>query len=101
VATELMKQSAFGNASGAFDPAIYRRTLEMNGWSVADYEDMLRRSVGRTLLQGAVSGGMTVPEEIVAALHRHEAESRSFAMLKLSESDLTSPLAEADEAAEK
>lgn len=98
VAAEVMKQTAFTGASGSFDRAIYSNTLRQNGWSEADYEDQLRRDVSRSLLQGAVAGGITAPAPMVDTLYAWIGERRGFSMIRLTEYDLAAPLPEPTEA---
>ncbi|MGA0541543.1 peptidylprolyl isomerase [Neotabrizicola sp. VNH66] len=97
VAAEIMKQSAFSGVTGAFDRDTYRRALQQNGWTDAEYEESLRRDVARSLLQGAVAGGFTAPASVTDAMYRYIAERRGFSMIRVTAADLTAPVAEPTE----
>ncbi len=99
VAHEVMKERAFIGSSGGFDRSVYREALSRAGWREADYEESLRRDVSRSLLSGAVSGGFAAPGAATDAIYQWVAERRGFSLIRLSEANLTAPLAEPDEAA--
>lgn len=97
VAAEVMKNEAFHGIAGGFDRETYRFALKQQGWSEADFEAATRADVSRQLLQGAVSGGFTAPKPMLDSLYRWIAERRSFATLRLGESDLVTPIPEPTE----
>lgn len=101
VAAEVMKQQSFQGLSGKFDRETYRMTLQQNGWTEREYETAVRGDVARSLLQGAVTGGFAAPQPMVDAMYRYIAERRGFSMIRLSEADLATPLAEPTDAALK
>ncbi len=94
VANELMGMDAFKGASGSFDREAYRFTLDRNNLSETEFETNLRRDISRELLQGAVAGGFTAPKAMTDTLYAWAAERRGFSMLRLTEADLTTPVAE-------
>jgi peptidyl-prolyl cis-trans isomerase D len=93
VATELMAMDAFKGLSGTFDRETYRFQLDRINQSEAEFENSLRRDVGRELLQGAVTGGFAAPAPLTDTLYAYIGERRGFSMLRLSEADLTTPVA--------
>ncbi|NJM83416.1 MAG: peptidylprolyl isomerase [Tabrizicola sp.] len=97
VANALMSMDRFAGTSGTFDREAYRFTLERNNQTEAEYEASLRRSVARSILQGAIVGGFTAPDALTDALYAYGAERRGFSMLRLTEADLAAPLAEPTE----
>ncbi len=89
----------FQGIDGTFDRDNYRFTLEQAGLSESEFEEQLREEVSRTILQGAVLGGVTMPDTYVDALINYVGEQRSFTRSVLGASDLTTTLEEPDEAA--
>jgi peptidyl-prolyl cis-trans isomerase D len=98
VATELMKMDRFKGVSGTFDREAYRFALDRNRLTEAEFETNLRRDISRELLRGAVAGGFAAPKPMTDTLYAWVAERRGFSMLRLSEADLTAPVAEPTEA---
>jgi peptidyl-prolyl cis-trans isomerase D len=94
VATELVKMPAFQGISGTFDREAYSFQLDRNNQTEAEFEGYLRRDVARSLLQGVVTGGFAGPEVLTDTLYAWAAERRGFSMLRLTEADLPTPLAE-------
>ncbi len=88
LATELAAIPSFHDASGKFDRAFYTEALARNGLNTSEFESRLRESLGRGLLQGAVSGGFTAPKPVVDTLHAYIAERRGFSLLRLAPADL-------------
>lgn len=98
VATELMGMDAFKGVSGTFDREAYRFTLDRNNLSETEFETNLRRDISRELFQGAVAGGFAAPKPLTDTLYAWVAERRGFSMLRLSEADLTAPVADPTDA---
>jgi peptidyl-prolyl cis-trans isomerase D len=99
LAAELADIPAFHDASGKFDRTAYTETLDRNRLSAAEFEDRLRESLARGLLQGSVAGGITAPKSVVDTLHAYVAERRGFSMLRLAEKDLATQPVVPDDAA--
>jgi peptidyl-prolyl cis-trans isomerase D len=99
LAAELADIPAFHDASGKFDRAAYTDTLDRNQLSAAEFEDRLRESLARGLLQGSVAGGIAAPKSVVDTLHAFVAERRGFSMLRLTEADLATQPVVPDDAA--
>ena len=98
VASELMGMDSFKGASGAFDREAYRFTLDRNRVTEAEFEANLRRDISRELLQGAVGGGYVAPKALTDTIYTWAGERRGFSVLRLTEADLTAPVAEPTEA---
>ena len=98
VAAELTGMDAFKGTSGSFDREAYRFALGRNRTSEADFEAGLRRDIARSLLQGAVGGGFVAPVSLTETLYTWISERRGFSTLRLTEADLTTPLAAPTEA---
>ena len=94
VAAELMSMDSFKGVKGDFDREAYRFTLDRSRMSEAEFEAGLRRDISRQLLQGAVSGGFAAPRPLTETLYAWVAERRGFSLLRLSEADLQTPVAE-------
>lgn len=94
VAREITQIPAFQGVNGAFDRDAYRFTLERNNLREAEFESRLRDDLARSILQGAVSGGMAAPAPLTDTLFAYVGERRGFTLLRLTEADLTEPLPE-------
>ena len=92
VAAELGKISAFQSLSGGFDRQAYGQVLQQNGTNEAEFEAGLRRDVARSLLTGAVAGGVLTPAALTDTLTTWAGEKRGFSLLILDESALDAPL---------
>ncbi|ABG32707.1 peptidylprolyl isomerase [Roseobacter denitrificans] len=90
--------SAFQGINGEFDREGYRFALEQTGLSEAEFETQLREEVARTIVQGAVLGGIAMPETYVDTLVNYIGEQRSFTWSLLDASDLATPLGAPDDA---
>lgn len=92
VAGELAKIAAFQGVDGTFDRKTYGLTLEQNGTNEAAFEDGLRRDVARSLLTGAVAGGVAAPAALTDTLFSWAGEKRGFTLQILTEAALDAPL---------
>lgn len=99
LAEEIRAIPAFHNMSGAFDRTAYTATLQDNGWKEAQFEAQMRRDLSRGLLQTAVATGFAGSDAAAAAFYDYVEERRSFSLLRLTEADLETPVAEPDAAA--
>jgi peptidyl-prolyl cis-trans isomerase D len=98
VAAEIMKMDSFKGVSGNFDREAYKFSLDRNRMTEAEFETNLRADISRELLQGAVAGGFAAPKPMTDTLYAWVAERRGFSMLRLTEADLPTPVAEPTEA---
>ena len=97
VAAEITNMPAFQGTAGGFDRETYRFALERSNLSEAAFEDTMRRDLARSVLQGAVAGGFTAPAPLTDTLYAYVGERRGFSLLRLTEADLPTPLAEPTE----
>ena len=91
VATELGKITAFRGLDGTFDRAAYGETMRQNNTNEADFEAGIRRDVARSLLTGAVAGGVAAPAALIDSLFNWAGEKRGLTMLVLDEAALDAP----------
>jgi peptidyl-prolyl cis-trans isomerase D len=98
VAAEIRNMNDFKGLSGSFERETYALALRQGGWTEAEYETALRRDVSRSVLQGAITGGITAPPAMVDTIYRYIGERRSLSMIRLTEADLTAALPEPTEA---
>ncbi|GGH40419.1 peptidyl-prolyl cis-trans isomerase D [Cribrihabitans marinus] len=75
---EILEISAFQGADGGFDRESYRFALEQAGLNEAEFEADLRKETARTLVQGAIVGGVQMPETLTDTLADFVAARRSF-----------------------
>ncbi len=95
---EILRISAFQGLDGQFDRDAYRFALESSGLNESQFEDSLREDAARTLLQGAVVGGIQVPDTYGEALVAYLSETRDFSMAIVEEAQLDGDLPEPTEA---
>lgn len=92
VRDEVLRVPAFTNLQGDFDRAAYAETLRRNGLTETTFEDSLREDLTRTLLQGAVVGGIPAPQAYAETLVTFIAEERSITMATVTADDLDAPV---------
>jgi|TARA_B110000908_G_C10260987_1_gene459216 peptidyl-prolyl cis-trans isomerase D len=89
---------AFQGIDGSFDREGYTFALERSGTSEADFETRLREETARTLLQGAMVGGVVMPDTYVSTLLNYIGETRNFKWARLASADLNEELPTASDA---
>jgi len=95
---QILSMSAFQGINGQFDREAYRFTLENVGMSEAEFEETLREEAARTLVQGAILSGNTVPDTYADTLVAYIGERRNATVARLKAEDLATPVAEPTEA---
>ncbi|MCY1125233.1 SurA N-terminal domain-containing protein [Frigidibacter sp. RF13] len=93
VRDKLMAAPALQDASGKFSQDLYSQFLQSQRMSAAEFERSLRDEAARTLLQGAVLGGVKAPGDLVDRLTGWDMETRDFTFAELIASDLPAPVA--------
>ncbi len=88
VATRVAEDQAFQDVTGKFNATNYRQLLEQAGLTVKAYEAGLRADIARTVLQGAVIGGVVAPAAMTDTLLVYSGEKRGFSVLQFSEASL-------------
>ncbi|NEK20937.1 peptidylprolyl isomerase [Sulfitobacter sp. JBTF-M27] len=91
---EILAISAFQGVNGEFDREGYRFALQQGGVTEAEFETSLREEASRTLLQGAIVGGVRMPDAFAETLVNYVGEQRSFTWSLLDADSLTTPLSE-------
>jgi peptidyl-prolyl cis-trans isomerase D len=90
---EILNIPAFQGVDGSFDRDAYSFALGQAGSSEAEFETQLREEVARSLLQGAIMAGTTMPDTYAQTLISFLGETRDFTWSRLGQSDLAEPLA--------
>ncbi len=96
VQRELLAVPAFRGAGGTFDREAYRMVLQQNGYTEAAFEAEVRAELARTLLQGAVVGGVEASPVFADTLLGYIGERRAFRHVRLDRP--AEPLPEPDDA---
>ncbi|MEP1588490.1 MAG: peptidyl-prolyl cis-trans isomerase [Tateyamaria sp.] len=91
---EILNIQSFQGLDGSFDRDAYSFALEQSGSNEAEFETQLREQVARSLLQGAIMSGVTMPETYAGTLVSFLGETRDFTWVRLGQVDLAEPLAE-------
>lgn len=67
----------FRGMGDRFDPNVFRRALQENGYSEGQYVDILRRELARAALIESIALGGRAPDILVDRLYRHREERRT------------------------
>lgn len=97
VREEILQIEAFRGLDGGFDREAYEFALDQSGLTVEAFEESIRDETARTILQGAVVGGVTAPEVLTETLYDFARETRDFTWAQLTRADLAEPLPEPSE----
>lgn len=89
---QILGMDAFQGISGQFDREAYRFALDNAGLSEAEFEESLREEASRTLVQGAILSGNSVPDVYADTLVAFIGERRNATMARLSAADLAEPV---------
>ncbi len=95
---QILEIPAFQGIDGNFDREGYRFALENAGLSEGDFEAQLRDESARTILQGAVLGGVVMPDTYADTLVNYVGETRNFSWVRLDQSNLDENLDTPDDA---
>ena len=90
---EILQITSFQGVNGEFDREGYRFALQQGGLSEAEFETSLREEAARTLLQGAVLGGVRMPAAYAETLVNYVGEQRNFTWSLLDSDSLSTPIA--------
>ncbi len=88
----------FQGLDGTFDREAYRFALDQAGLNEGQFEDSLRAEMARTMLQGAVMGGVPAPATFVQTIFTYVAERRGFSWTSFGTDALANPLADPTDA---
>ncbi len=98
VAQQLNTIPQFQGVDGTFDREGYEFMLRQNGLTTGEFEEGLRDTAARNLLQQAVTGGTVAQPTFAETLYLFLSEKRSFRWAVLDESLLVTPAVEPTEA---
>jgi len=87
--------------TGGFNRETYRAALQQAGLTAAEFETSIREETARTLLQGAVVGGVPQPQAYTDAVVQFIGERRSITWASVDADDLTAPVPGATPAAQQ
>lgn len=98
VRDEVLRNPTFQSLSGSFDREAYANGLRRVGLTEADYEDGIRDEIARTLVQGAVVGGIPAAPVYADTIASYLGETRDIVTAALTAADLIAPVPGATEA---
>ncbi len=98
VRAEVLRVPGFRGIDGNFDREVYRDQLRHNGLTEADFEGSIRDELARSLLQGAVAGGLPGADAYAETLVQFIGAQRDFVWAEVDETALSEPLAGATDA---
>ena len=85
VLRELQTVDAFRGPDGQFDREAYEFALDRNNLRPADFEEEIRLTASRGILQQAIAGGIAANETYGETLYKFLAEQRSFRWAPISD----------------
>lgn len=85
---QILEISAFQGIDGRFDREGYTFALQQQGLSESEFEDSLREETVRSLLQGAIVSGTSMPAIYTDTLINYVGARRDFSWVRLSQTDL-------------
>jgi len=88
VARQIRQVDAFQGVSGQFDRNTYEFVISQQGATPRDFEEDTREDIARALLQTAVIGGLTPPENFAETIVAYQGETRDFSLLAVTGADL-------------
>jgi peptidyl-prolyl cis-trans isomerase D len=92
VRDEVLRIPGFQGLSGSFDREAYRLGLRQSGMSEAQFEAGIRDEMSRTLLQGAVVGGIPAPDVFADTVVSYITERRDITWATVDFSQLNEPM---------
>ena len=95
---KIVGMQQFKGPDGKFDRDGYRYALEQAGLSEAGFETDIRNEITRSILQGAIVSGITLPRSYTQTLTNYLGERREVSWAELGRGDLATGLAEPTEA---
>ncbi|MBU2962401.1 peptidyl-prolyl cis-trans isomerase [Citreicella sp. C3M06] len=98
VARSLQDIDAFSGPDGSFNRDAYAFALSNAGLNEGAFEDSLRADAARSILQGAILAGTTLPDTYIDTLLGYAGETRSLTWATLGRDALTIGIPEPTEA---
>ncbi len=98
VRQEVVQINSFQGLDGKFDRANYKEILRRNNMTEASFEGGIRDDLTRTILQGAIVGGVTLPAAYGNTLANYIDEARTITYAVVDPALLTNPIAEPTDA---
>jgi peptidyl-prolyl cis-trans isomerase D len=89
VRSELLNIAIFHGPNGQFDATTYRNALQNVGANAADFEEGLRDDLARSLLQGALTTGITMPNSYGDVVVEWIGQRRTITVATLGSEGLT------------
>ncbi|NOE32754.1 peptidylprolyl isomerase [Ruegeria sp. HKCCD7318] len=89
---------AFQGVDGSFDREAYRFQLEQIGMTDSEFETDLRKESARTIVQGAIMGGVEMPATLTDTMTDYIGARRSFTVATVGTEALESSIADPTEA---
>ncbi|MEI4470189.1 peptidylprolyl isomerase [Frigidibacter sp. MR17.24] len=92
VRQQITAARAFQGVNGQFDRELYVEQLRRQGLTPQAFEARIRADAARSVLQGAVAGGVAAPQDYVARVADWAGETRSFRYVRLAAEALAAPV---------
>ena len=89
---EIISIPAFQGVNGTFDRESYRFQLEQVGMTDSEFESDLRKESARTIVQGAIMGGVKMPATLTGTMVDYIGARRSFTVATVGTEALDTPV---------
>lgn len=83
VSRQIRTARPFQGATGSFDRETYREVLRREGLTETEFETRLRADIARSILQGAVAGGVQVPAALLDGYIGYLGETRDVVFAEI------------------
>ncbi|WP_170788640.1 peptidyl-prolyl cis-trans isomerase [Ruegeria lacuscaerulensis] len=95
---EILAIPAFQGVDGSFDRDSYEFQLDQVGLTDSEFESDLRKESARTIVQGAIMGGVEMPQTLTDVMTNFVGARRSFTVATVSADALSEPIGQPTDA---
>ncbi|MDS0927896.1 SurA N-terminal domain-containing protein [Rhodobacter capsulatus] len=95
VSRQIRSARPFQGATGSFDRETYREVLRREGLTETEFETRLRADIARSILQGAVAGGVPAPAALLDGYVGYLGETRDVAFAEIPATGISLPAPDA------
>ncbi|WP_170774213.1 peptidyl-prolyl cis-trans isomerase [Ruegeria lacuscaerulensis] len=95
---EILAIPAFQGVDGSFDRDSYEFQLDQVGLTDSEFESDLRKESARTIVQGAIMGGVEMPQTLTDVMTNFVGARRSFTVATVSPDALSEPIGQPTDA---
>jgi len=91
VYNNIITTPSFAGIDGSFDKSVYELTLQSNGITKSNYDELVRKDAARNLLTDALTSGVSIPNIYLDKLIEYQFQRRSYEWVEITDNLLTNP----------